>query len=79
MNYENNLFRKGYWIHPSALTKPTTSLNMMLYRHLMKNSRISRDELFKIGVNNVEVKVRTINRLGKFLLTQDRDGWIIER
>jgi UDP-N-acetylglucosamine pyrophosphorylase len=70
MTWQNKIFHKSYDI---------TNVNLNLYIYLKCNSFISKDMMHKLGVISAETKVKHINKGGKFLLTPEKNGWIIEK
>lgn len=79
MDNSTDLFKENKWIHPKYAHKKSTDLNLVIYQYLLKNNFISKDMMNKLGVGNIDLKVKNINKGGRFLLISDRGGWIIEK
>ena len=64
---KSNLFKKKTPINCS-FTKKTNETNALLYTYFLTHDDITRNEMNKLGVANINKKVNHINDQGRFFL-----------
>lgn len=70
MSKYSQLFKDGYVLNDTDL---------IIYILLQTKNYLSRDDIKDLNINNIDLKIKHINKGGKFLLTPDGNGWIIEK
>lgn len=75
INYYNRVFDKGY-VMPKRLmySRAKNDTTIVLYLYMINNDTITNDILNKIGVRDIDRKVKLINNGGNFFLEYVGDG-----